>query len=75
MIFNAIGGGTGSGLGHLIGEKLSIDYNTKITKMGFIIYPSPEIKSNVLEPYNAVLSTHSMLEYHDITVMYDNQAI
>jgi tubulin alpha len=44
MIFKALGGGTGSGLGSLLLERLSVDYGKK-SKIGFNIYPSPQISN------------------------------
>ena len=40
LIFSSVGGGTGSGLGSLLSERLSVDYGKK-SKLGFSIYPSP----------------------------------
>ena len=40
LCFNAVGGGTGSGLGSLLLERLSVDYGRK-SKLGFTIYPVP----------------------------------
>ena len=40
VLYNAIGGGTGSGLGSLLLERLSVDYGRK-SKLTFPIYPSP----------------------------------
>ena len=74
LVFNAVGGGTGSGLGSLLLERLSVDYGKK-SKLGFTIYPSPQISNAVVEPYNSVLSTHSLLEHTDVAVMLDNEAI
>jgi len=44
LVFNAVGGGTGSGLGSLLLERLSVDYGKK-SKLGFTIYPSPQVFS------------------------------
>jgi len=74
LFFNAVAGGTGSGSGSLILEKLSVDYDKK-TKLGFTIYPSPQLSSAVVEPYNSVLATHSLVEHTDVAVMLDNEAI
>ncbi len=73
-MFNAVGGGTGSGLGSLLLERLSVDYGKK-SKLGFTVYPSPQVSTAVVEPYNSVLSTHSLLEHTDVAVMLDNEAI
>merc|ERR1712233_263678 len=74
LVFNAAGGGTGSGLGSLLLERLSVDYGKK-SKLGFTIYPSPQVSTAVVEPYNSVLSTHSLLEHTDVAVMLDNEAV
>lgn len=39
------------------------------------IFPSPQVSGAVVEPYNSVLSTHSLLEHTDVAVMLDNEAI
>merc|ERR1711869_150239 len=74
LCFHSTGGGTGSGFASLLLERLSIDYGKK-TKLGFSVYPSPQVSTAVVEPYNSVLSTHSLLEHTDVAVMLDNEAI
>ena len=74
IIFHSVNGGTGSGLGSLLLERLSVDYGRK-TKFSNTIYPSPSISTSVVEPYNAVLSTHALLEHTDVTLIYDNEAL
>merc|ERR1712137_71665 len=74
LVFNAVGGGTGSGLGSLLLERLSVDYGKK-SKLGFTVYPSPQVSTAVAEPYNSILSTHSLLEHTDVAVMLDNEAL
>jgi len=74
LIFHAVGGGTGSGLGSLLLERLSVDYGKK-SKLGFTVYPSPQVSTAVVEPYNSVLSTHSLLEHTDVDIILDNEAI
>merc|ERR1712216_642750 len=70
----ATGGGTGSGLGSLLLERLSVDY-AKNSKLCFTVYPSPQISTAVVEPYNSVLTTHSMLEHAEVVNVLDNEAI
>jgi tubulin alpha len=74
MMFNSVAGGTGGGLGSLMLEKLSEEYGKK-AKIGFSIFPSPEISTSLVESYNAVLSTHTLLDHTDISVVFDNQAL
>ncbi|KAH8053931.1 hypothetical protein JL721_10654 [Aureococcus anophagefferens] len=74
LAFHATGGGTGSGLGSLILERLSVDYGRK-SKLSFCISPAPQISNAVVEPYNSVLSTHALLEHTDVTFCLDNEAL
>lgn len=69
-----MGGGTGSGFTSLLLERLSADYGKK-NKLSFVVYPSPHLSTSVVEPYNAVLSTHSLLECSEVSFMLDNEAI
>merc|ERR1712109_345680 len=71
---HAVGGGTGSGLGALILERIAVDYRKK-SKIGFEIYPSPTISTCVVEPYNALLATHWLLDHTEVSVVLDNEAI
>ena len=72
LVFNAVGGGTGSGLGSLLLERLSVDYGKK-SKLGFTVYPSPQVSTPIVEPYNSVLSTHSLLEHTDVIVLVERE--
>ncbi|KAF2435731.1 tubulin subunit [Tothia fuscella] len=74
LIFHSFGGGTGSGFGSLLLERLSTDYGKK-SKLEFAIYPAPRVSTSVVEPYNAVLSTHSTNENSDCTFLVDNEAV
>jgi len=74
LVFHSVGGVTGSGFGSLLLERLSVDYGKK-SKLDFCIYPSPQVSTAVVEPYNSVLSTHSLLEHTDVAFMLDNEAI
>jgi tubulin alpha len=71
---NCTGGGTGSGLGSLLLERLSVDYGRK-SKLSFAVSPSPQVSTAVVEPYNSVLSTHALLEHTDCTFCLDNEAL
>ena len=52
-------------------ERLKTDYPKK-TKIEFAIYPSENLSSVVVEPYNSVLCTASMLDNSEIAFMVDN---
>merc|ERR1711937_155511 len=74
IVNHAVGGGTGSGLGMLILERLAVDYR-KRSKIGFEIYPSPNISTCIVEPYNGLLSTHWLLDHTDVSLILDNEAL
>jgi tubulin alpha len=74
LIYHSFGGGTGSGFGSLLMERLSADYGKK-SKLEFSIYPSPKIATAVVEPYNSVLATHTTLDNSHCSFILDNEAI
>merc|ERR1712045_769065 len=74
MATHSVGGGTGSGMGMLILERLAVDYR-KRSKIGFEIYPSPTISTCIVEPYNGLLSTHWLLDHTDVSLVLDNEAL
>ncbi len=74
LIYHSFGGGTGSGLTALLTEKLSAEYGKK-SKLQFAIYPAPQLATSVVEPYNAVLTTHCTIEHSDCAFLVDNEAM
>ncbi|SCZ88328.1 BZ3500_MvSof-1268-A1-R1_Chr10-2g02921 [Microbotryum saponariae] len=74
FVFHSFGGGTGSGFGALLLERLATDYGKK-AKLEFACYPAPNLSSSVVEPYNAILTTHTTLEHVDCSFLVDNEAI
>jgi len=74
IINHAVGGGTGSGLGALILERIAVDYRKK-SKIGFEVYPAPNLSTCIVEPYNSMLSTHWLLDHTEVSLVLDNEAI
>merc|ERR1711937_156710 len=74
LICHSLGGGTGSGMGTLVLLKLMDAYPDRILTT-FSVYPSPKVSDTVVEPYNAVLSSHQLLENSDETFIIDNEAL
>merc|ERR1712198_374327 len=74
QICHSLGGGTGSGMGTLLLLKLRDAYPDRILNT-FSVYPSPKVSDTVVEPYNAVLSSHQLLENSDETFIIDNEAL
>merc|ERR1712150_231686 len=74
QIFHSLGGGTGSGMGTLLLLKIRDGYPDRITTT-YSVFPSPKVSDTVVEPYNAVLSFHQLLENSDETIIIDNEAL
>jgi len=74
QLFHSLGGGTGSGMGTLLLLKIRDAYPDKIT-CTYSVFPSPKVSDTVVEPYNAVLSSHQLLENSDETFIVDNEAL
>lgn len=74
LLFHSLGGGTGAGFTSLLMERLSVEY-TKKSKLEFAVSPAPQVSTAVVEPYNAILTTHTTLQYSDVTFLVDNEAI
>jgi len=74
QIMHSLGGGTGSGMGTLLLLKIRDGYPDRITST-YSIFPSPKVSDTVVEPYNAVLSSHQLLENSDETFIVDNEAL
>jgi len=74
MVHHSVGGGTGSGLGALMLEHIGAEYRKK-PRIGFEVYPSAHISTSVVEPYNALLSTHWLLDHTNVSMLFDNEAM
>lgn len=68
FVFHSFGGGTGSGFGALLLERLSMDYGKK-SRLELALYPGSETATSTVEPYNSVLTTHTTLEHSDCSFM------
>ncbi|CEQ42267.1 SPOSA6832_04071, partial [Sporobolomyces salmonicolor] len=77
QLVHSIGGGTGSGLGTLLLGKIREEVGTYPDRMlaTYSILPSPKVSETVVEPYNAVLSFHQLVEQSDLTFNFDNEAL
>ncbi|KAM9067873.1 tubulin beta-1 chain isoform X1 [Sarcophilus harrisii] len=74
QIVHSLGGGTGSGMGTLLMNKIREEYPDRIMNT-FSIMPSPKVSDTVVEPYNAVLSIHQLIENTDACFCIDNEAL
>ena len=61
-------------MGTLLISKIREEYpNTMI--LTFSVFPSPKVSDTVVEPYNAALSVHQLVENADESIALDNEAL
>ncbi|KAJ8599113.1 hypothetical protein CTAYLR_006350 [Chrysophaeum taylorii] len=73
VVLSSVGGGTGSGLGSWIVERLADDY-PKLPKICVPVFPSAD-DDVVTSPYNAVLATRHLAECASLVIPLDNDAL
>ena len=74
QMYHSIGGGTGSGLGSLILQRILEDYGHNYTN-AFTVFPSLQHAESVVEPYNSTLTVHQLVESVGGTFVMDNNAL
>ncbi|TBU33607.1 beta-tubulin 2 [Dichomitus squalens] len=74
QILHSLGGGTGAGLGSLLLSKFREEFPDRMLAT-YSILPSPKVSETVVEPYNALLSVHQLVENSDLTLCIDNEAL
>ncbi|KAE8357263.1 tubulin beta chain [Aspergillus caelatus] len=74
QITHSLGGGTGSGFGTLLLAKIREEFPDRMMAT-FSVLPSPKVSDVVVEPYNAMLSVHQLVEHSDSTFCIDNDAL
>ncbi|KAG7664255.1 beta-tubulin [[Candida] subhashii] len=74
QITHSLGGGTGSGMGTLLISKIREEFPDRMMAT-FSVVPSPKVSDTVIEPYNATLSVHQLVENADETFCIDNEAL
>jgi len=73
MLMHSLGGGTGSGLGTYILEKIN-DYYPEIYKFDVSVFPS-EDDDVITSPYNSILSLDKLINNADCVMPIDNQSL
>jgi tubulin beta len=74
QIAHSLGGGTGSGMGTLLISKIREEYPDRMM-CTFSVFTSPKVSDTVVEPYNATLSVHQLVENADEVMVIDNEAL
>lgn len=74
IFYHSLSGGTGAGFLELFNDIFERYYDGK-AKVAFTVYPSPNISTAVVEPYNALLSIETMLYNFQCSIMFDNESL
>ena len=74
QLSHALGGGTGSGLGTLLISRIREEYPDRIVNT-FSVVPSSKVSYTMVEPYNAALSVHHLIENTNGAFCIDNEAL
>lgn len=74
LVLHSIAGGTGSGLGSFLLEKLNDKYNKKVIST-YSVFPNHIDTDVVVQPYNSVLTLKRLVNNADSVVVLDNHAL
>jgi len=74
QVTHSLGGGTGSGMGTLLISKIREEYPDRMLAT-YSVFPSSKVSDTVVEPYNATLSIHQLVENADECFVIDNEAL
>ncbi|XP_059635670.1 tubulin beta-1 chain-like, partial [Cornus florida] len=74
QVCHSLGGGTGSGMGTLLISKIREEYPDRMM-LTFSVFPSSKVSDTAVEPYNATLSVHQLVETADECMVLDDEAL
>ncbi|KAI1315625.1 gamma-tubulin [Mortierella claussenii] len=75
MLLHSIAGGTGSGLGSFLLERLNDRYPKKLIQTYSVFPNNQETSDVVVQPYNSMLSLKRLTQNADCVVVLDNAAL
>eukprot|EP00917_Polyrhabdina_sp_WS-2016_P032052 GHVP01068414.1.p1 GENE.GHVP01068414.1~~GHVP01068414.1.p1 ORF type:complete len:446 (+),score=88.06 GHVP01068414.1:155-1492(+) len=75
LMCHSIAGGTGSGLGSYLLERMSDRYPKKVVQTYSIFPNDDEVSDVVVQPYNSVLTTKRLIEEADSVLVLENGAL
>ncbi|KAJ2978585.1 hypothetical protein NUW58_g7451 [Xylaria curta] len=74
MLLHSIAGGTGSGLGSFLLERMNDRFPKKIIQT-YSVFPDTNVDNVVVHPYNSLLSMRRLTQNADSVVVLDNGAL
>ncbi|KAH7107781.1 tubulin gamma chain [Auriculariales sp. MPI-PUGE-AT-0066] len=74
MVMHSIAGGTGSGLGSYILERINDKFPKKLIQT-YSVFPNMSVADVVVQPYNSLLTLKRLTNHADSVVVLDNGAL
>jgi len=74
MVMHSIAGGTGSGLGSFVLERLNDRFPKKLIQT-YSVFPNTAEPDVVVQPYNSLLTLKRLVNHADSVVVLDNGAL
>ncbi|SJL04420.1 Tubulin gamma chain [Armillaria ostoyae] len=74
MLMHSIAGGTGSGLGSFLLERLNDKFPKKLIQT-YSVFPNAQEGDVVVQPYNSILTLKRLVNHADSVVVLDNGAL
>jgi tubulin gamma len=74
MLMHSIAGGTGSGLGSFVLERLNDKFPKKLIQT-YSVFPNAQEGDVVVQPYNSLLTLKRLTNHADSVVVLDNGAL
>lgn len=74
MVMHSIAGGTGSGLGSFMLERLNDKFPKKLIQT-YSVFPNATEGDVVVQPYNSMLALKRLVNHADSVVVLDNGAL
>jgi len=74
MLMHSIAGGTGSGLGSFLLERLNDKFPKKLIQT-YSVFPNAQEGDVVVQPYNSLLTLKRLINHADSVVVLDNGAL
>lgn len=74
MLMHSIAGGTGSGLGSFLLERLNDKFPKKLIQT-YSVFPNAQEGDVVVQPYNSLLTLKRLVDHADSVIVLDNSAL
>ncbi|KAG9290636.1 hypothetical protein G9A89_011599 [Geosiphon pyriformis] len=75
MLLHSIAGGTGSGMGSFLLERLNERYPKKLIQTYSVFPNNDEVSDVVVQPYNSILTLRRLTNNADCVIVLDNAAL